>query len=232
MEMSVVILIEQDLSSRRDDIEHNSVQYPWRGDVFRENVRVIRNKALPRQNVDQGVSHTAASHGRGVPNRSVVYDSGNYHDYLISSSSSGRWFHQEDRDGFFISLIIFCSYNLYRKNLERRARVPAAVWKSSRTSRTAMDRAVTDNTRTRSITWAAICPVGSRVCYPSQRWLPRRRHGTPILTPKHVTRARSLKDFPSKLRLTTSRTMVIRRMSSILATVITGIGSWVKSRFD
>jgi len=50
--------------------------------VLRENVRVIRDKALARQNVNQGVSHTAASHGRGVPNCSAVYDSGNYHDKL------------------------------------------------------------------------------------------------------------------------------------------------------
>jgi len=46
--------------------------------VLRKNVRVIRDKILPRQNVDQGISYTATSHGRRVPNRSAIHDSGNY----------------------------------------------------------------------------------------------------------------------------------------------------------
>lgn len=43
----------------------------------------------PRQNVDQGISHTATAHGRRVSNRSAVHDSGNYR-WLINCTDSRR----------------------------------------------------------------------------------------------------------------------------------------------
>jgi len=76
METSFVIFGAKNLSRYRENVERGGVQYIWREDAFCEDARVIQDRL--RQNVDQGVSHTVASHGRGVSNRSAVHDSGNY----------------------------------------------------------------------------------------------------------------------------------------------------------
>lgn len=62
-----------------------------------------------RQNVDQGVSHTVASHGRGVSNRSAVHDSGNYRDYPVASARIAR----KENGGFKLDLPYLSLINIH-----------------------------------------------------------------------------------------------------------------------